>query len=81
VLFRAEAGAEKGAQMLVFQERYVVDATGQRVAVLLDIEDFKKILEALEELEAIRAYDEAVASGEEAIPFEQAMAEIEQARQ
>ena len=33
--------------------------------------------EILEELEAIRAYDEAVDSGDEAIPFEEAIAEIE----
>jgi predicted DNA-binding protein (UPF0251 family) len=38
------------------------------------------LLEALEELEAIRAYDRAKASQDEAIPFEQAVEEIERAR-
>lgn len=33
-----------------------------------------------EELDAIQAYDEAIASDDEAIPFEQAIAEIEQNR-
>ncbi|HEV2882981.1 MAG TPA: hypothetical protein VGX24_17050 [Pyrinomonadaceae bacterium] len=37
-------------------------------------------LEELEELEAIRAYDAAKSSGEEAIPLEQAIVEIERAR-
>jgi hypothetical protein len=36
--------------------------------------------EILEELEAIRAYDEAMASGDKAIPFEEAIAEIEARR-
>ncbi|HEX8421826.1 MAG TPA: hypothetical protein VF634_00345 [Pyrinomonadaceae bacterium] len=36
--------------------------------------------EKLEELEAIRAYDAAKASNDETIPFEEAIAEIEQAR-
>ena len=66
--------------MTTFKERYVVDEKGNRVAVVLDIEDFRRLLEELEELEAIRAYDAAKASGDEAIPFEQAVAEIEQNR-
>jgi hypothetical protein len=34
----------------------------------------------VEELEAIRAFDAAKASGDEAIPFEQAIEEIEKSR-
>ena len=63
--------------MLPLKERFIVDENGQRVGVLLDIEDYRQLLEALEELEAIRAYDAAKASGDEAIPLEQALAEIE----
>jgi hypothetical protein len=37
-------------------------------------------IEELEELEAIRAYDAAKASGDQAIPFEQAIAEVEAER-
>ena len=40
----------------------------------------QKVLEELEELESIRAYDRAKASGDEAIPFDQAIAEIERSR-
>jgi PHD/YefM family antitoxin component YafN of YafNO toxin-antitoxin module len=64
--------------MISFKEHYVVDETGKRVGVLLDIKDYQKLLEELEELESIRAYDAAKASGDEAIPFEEAIAEIEQ---
>ena len=63
------------------KERYVIDENNNRVGVLLDIEYYQHILEALEELEAIRAYDEAKASGEKAIPFDQAMIEIRRSRQ
>lgn len=59
------------------RERYVVDEQGNQVGVLLDIRDYRRILEELEELEAIRAYDAAKASGDEAIPFELAIEEIE----
>ncbi|MCX6375605.1 MAG: hypothetical protein NTU88_06155 [Armatimonadetes bacterium] len=59
--------------------RYLVDENGQRVSVILDIEEYEKLLADLEELQDIRAYDEAMASGEEAIPLEQAIEEIERA--
>lgn len=62
------------------KERYVVDETGNRVAVLIEIEEYRKILGALEELESINAYDEAKASNDEIIPFEQAVMEIESQR-
>jgi PHD/YefM family antitoxin component YafN of YafNO toxin-antitoxin module len=63
--------------MITLKERFIVDENGQRVGVLLDIEDYRRLLEEVEELEAIRAYDAAKASGDEAIPLEQALAEIE----
>ncbi len=66
--------------MHVFKERYIVDEKGDRIGVILDIADYQQLLEELEELECIRAYDAASASDDEAIPFEQAIAEIEQNR-
>jgi hypothetical protein len=62
------------------REHYAVDENGDPVAVLFDITAYRKLLKDLEELECIRAYDAAKASGEEAIPLDQAIAEIEQDR-
>ena len=64
-----------------FKENYVIDEQGNPIGVVLDIADYRNLLEELEELESIRAYDAAKALGDEAIPFEQAVAEIEQNRQ
>ncbi len=64
--------------MPTVNEGYVVDENGARVGVLLPIEDYRKLLEELEELESVRAYDAAKRHGDEAIPFEQAVREIEQ---
>ncbi|MSQ06003.1 MAG: hypothetical protein EXR54_09900 [Dehalococcoidia bacterium] len=66
--------------MVRFVERYLVDEKGKRVGVLLDITDYQKLLEELEELDSIRAYDLAKASGDEVIPFEDAVNEIERDR-
>ena len=57
--------------------KYVTDDAGIRIGVLIGIDDYHRILEDEEELAAIRAYDVAKASGDEAIPFEQAVKEID----
>jgi hypothetical protein len=66
--------------MISLQERFVVGERGQRLSVLLDIETYRRLLEELKELETLRAFDAAKASGDEAVAFEQAVAEIEQNR-
>ncbi len=66
--------------MPTVNQGYVVDENGARVGVILPIEDYRKLRGELEELESIRAYDAAKNSGDEPIPFEQAVREIEQDR-
>jgi len=63
--------------MITLDERYVVDEKGNGTGVILDIIDYRTILNELEELESIRAYDAAKASDDEAVPLEQAVKEIE----
>ncbi len=60
--------------------QFVVNERGEKVAVVISIEEYEKILEELEDLEDIRGYDEAKASGETGIPLEQALAEIRRNR-
>jgi hypothetical protein len=66
--------------MSTHKENYIIDEHGERISVVLDIADYRKLLAELEELEAIRAYDAAKASGDEAVSFEKAVSEIEQER-
>jgi len=64
--------------------RYVVDENGKRVSVILPIEEYERLIETLEDLEDIRAYDEAKATLErgedEVIPLDQAMREIREGK-
>ncbi len=60
--------------------RYVTDEGGRRVEVILDIETYERLVEAAEELEDIRIYDEAKAelrAGARPRPLEEVAAEIE----
>jgi len=67
--------------MAALNEKYVINEKGERVSVILDWDAYQTLLEELEELDAIRAYDAAKASADEVIPFEQAMREIENRRE
>ncbi len=62
------------------ERQFVVNERGEKVAVVLSIEEYEKILEELEDLEDIRACNEAKALGETPIPLEEAIARIERSR-
>lgn len=66
--------------MTTTETQFVTDDAGRRIAVLVGLDRYHQFLEALEELDALRAYDEAKASGDEPMPFEEATHEIERAR-
>lgn len=58
--------------------QFVVDENANPKAVMLSIDEWRKVVDELEELEDIRAYDEAKHGSPEAIPFEEALQELDQ---
>lgn len=62
---------EQAAEEAVLIERY-----GKPAGVLLSPERYEELLEALEELEDIRAFDAAMAEEGENLPWEQVKAEL-----
>lgn len=53
---------------------------GQKISIELTVKEYEQLLEDLEELASIRAYDSAKRSGGTPIPFEQAVRQIERSR-
>ena len=53
---------------------------GRKINLELTTKEYRKLLDDLEELECIRAFDAAQNSGESPIPFDQAVREIERSR-
>lgn len=53
------------------KDQFLVDESGNKTAVLLEIERYSELLEAQEELESIRTFDEAKASNDNAVSFAQ----------
>ena len=60
--------------------RFITNEKGERTAVIIDIEEYEKLLEELEDLDDIRAFDEATASGETPVPLEEALERIRKER-
>jgi hypothetical protein len=67
---------QRGETMIQFNEQYLVDEEGNRKAVVVPISSWQQILEALDELDDIRAYDEAKKDPSDPVPFAQAISEI-----
>jgi hypothetical protein len=66
----------RGEVMLPLHPEYVVDEKQRRKAVLLSLAEWNRIIEDLEDLDDIRAFDAAKAGSQETIPFDQAVREI-----
>lgn len=56
--------------MSTVHPRFVVDENQQPTDVVLTFAEWREVAEALEELDAIRAYDEAKKGPQESVPLE-----------
>lgn len=52
---------------------YITDDKGKKISAVLPIKQYQQLLEELEELEDIRAYDKAKAKKEKPIPLRDAI--------
>jgi hypothetical protein len=67
----------RGEIMITLHPEYIVDEQQRRKAVLLPLAEWDRILEDLEDLDDIRAFDTAKTGSQETIPFDQAVREIQ----
>jgi len=66
--------------MDTLRNNFVIDENGKRIGVILNLSVYEQLLDAQEELQAIKAYDQAKGSDDESIPFEIAVKEIEEGK-
>jgi hypothetical protein len=62
------------------ETQFVTDAKGRRIAVILPIQAYEKMLEKLEELHDVQRYDEAKSRKQEFVPAEDVFKAIEDKR-
>ena len=61
-------------------KQFLTDEKGEKIAVVISIKEYEELLEELEDAEAIREYQEAKASGQVGVPWDEALARIERER-
>jgi PHD/YefM family antitoxin component YafN of YafNO toxin-antitoxin module len=67
--------------MLTVHPQYIKDANGNKSLVVLPADEFDTLMEALDDAEDIRLYDEAKSQNTgELIPAQDAFSQIEQSR-
>lgn len=66
--------------MMTLNPQYITDNKGNKLSVVLSVEEFKSILKELEDLEDVRLYNEAKKERQIFISAEQAFKEIENER-
>ena len=62
--------------MVTIHPEYVVDEKQNRKSVILPVAEWQRVVDDLEELDDIRAYDAAKAGSQDAVPFQKAVREI-----
>jgi hypothetical protein len=62
------------------ETQFITDAEGRRIAVILPIQAYEKLLEYLEELHDVQLYDEAKSRKQEFVPAEYVFKAIEHKR-
>ena len=61
--------------------QFVTDDHGNKIAIILPIKEYNKMVDDLEELEDIKSYDAAKKSDQEFVVAEEAFKEIEKKRE
>ena len=65
---------------MINKNQFITDAGGKKVAVILPVKDYEKMLDELDEYACIKAYDKAKARKQEFIPAAEMFKTIEQKR-
>jgi hypothetical protein len=60
--------------------QYITDTSGNRVSVIVSLQDYEKMIAAMEELEDIAAYDKAKNSNSDYMAIDDAFELVEQKR-
>lgn len=62
------------------KNQYITDINGRKISIILPIREYEKLMKQLEELEDIKAFDEAMKKEAEEISIHETFREIESIR-
>jgi len=62
------------------QTQFITDKKGNKISVVVPIKEYEQILEQLDELACIRAYDKAKSKKQQFVPLNEALRQVEKKR-
>jgi len=63
--------------MRTIHPQFITDTEGKNISVILPLEEYEALLEELEDIEDVRAYDESNIVNDDSIPIDEAFKIIE----
>lgn len=66
--------------MLTINPKYVTDQAGNKISVIISVEEFEIMMGSLEDMEDVRLYDQVKKSDEPSLPIDEAFDLIETLR-
>lgn len=66
--------------MLTINPKYITDQEGNKISVVISVEEFESMMEMLDELEDVRIYDKAKLSDDPSVPIDEAFEFLESLR-
>lgn len=61
------------------QTQFITDKKGNKISVVVPLKEYEQILEQLDELACIRAYDKAKSKKQQFVPLKKALSQVEKA--
>lgn len=62
--------------MKKIEHQFLTDVNGTKKAVIIPLDEWQKLMDELEELDDIKAYDQAKTSPTSSVPFKEAVKQI-----
>lgn len=62
------------------QTQFITDTQGKKISAIVPIKEYEQILEQLDELACIRAYDKAKLKKQQFVPLKEALRQVEKKR-
>lgn len=60
--------------------QFITDTKGKKISAIVPIKEYNQILEQLDELACIKAYDKAKAGKQQFVPLKEALRQVEKKR-
>ena len=70
----------KSKKISKMKTQFITDSSGKKISAILPIKEYEQMIEKLDELNCIKAYDKAKGKKQQFVPLNHALREVERKR-